>query len=139
MDINPKRVALCREEWGMRAHLPEEIRGMRFRKVFVNPSSVAAVKTGLEFVRRGGSVLLFAPLPPGEEVRLDFNRLYFDEISLIPSYSAGPEDTRAALRLISEGVVRPSRYITLRMGFGELARAFQEARREDVVKVVVYI
>ncbi len=139
IDVNPDRVNLVRDRWGMRAYLPEELKGSTFRKVFVNPGSVAAVLSGLEFVRRGGSLILFAPLPPGDNVPLDFNRLYFDEITLVPSYSAGPDDTRIALALVSEGAVRPSRFITVRVPLGRVGEGFEIARRPDVVKVMVYV
>ncbi|NPA79868.1 MAG: alcohol dehydrogenase catalytic domain-containing protein [Thermotogae bacterium] len=139
VDINPRRVEMARERWGIRAHLPEELEGRRFRKVFVNPGTPSAVLSGLDFVKPGGSVILFAPLPPGRNVPLDFNRLYFDEITLIPSYSAGPDDTRLALRIISEGSVRPSKFVSARVPLSEISRGFDLARHPDVIKVMVRI
>jgi len=139
VDINRERVNLVRERWGVRAYLPEDLKGMKFRKVFVNPGTPAAVLSGLDFVRKGGTLILFAPLPPGENVNLDFNRLYFDEISLVPSYSAGPDDTRIAMALIGEGKIKPSKYVSLRVPLSRIAEGFELARRPDVIKVMVYV
>ncbi|NPB03786.1 MAG: alcohol dehydrogenase catalytic domain-containing protein [Thermotogae bacterium] len=138
VDINPKRVEMVRR-WGFRAFLPDELKDKTFRKVFVNPGTLAAVKSALSFVRRGGSLVLFAPLPPGSRLDLDFNRLYFDEITLIPSYSAGPDDTRIAINLISEGAVRPSRFITHRIPLSRIDEGFRLAKDPDVIKIMVTV
>ena len=45
-------------------------------------------------VRPGGTALLFTPTPTDVLTSLDLGELYFREVSLVPSYSCGPEDTR---------------------------------------------
>jgi L-iditol 2-dehydrogenase len=73
--------------------------------VIVGPNSAAAMQQGIGVVSRGGTVVLFTPAKPGEDLRIDPNSLYFRDISLVTSYSCGPADTRKALALIRGGWV----------------------------------
>ena len=50
-----------------------------------------------------GVVQLFAPTRPGELVPFDLGAIFFREVTLQSTYSAGPDDTRAALDLIAAG------------------------------------
>jgi L-iditol 2-dehydrogenase len=89
-------------------------------------------------VRNGGTALLFTPTATGVLTSLDLGDLYFREISLIPSYSCGPIDTRGAYELIRTGRVRPEAFITHRFPLSEAPAAFDAARRGGgVIKVMV--
>lgn len=106
--------------------------------VIVGPPSMAAAKSGLACAGKGSTVLLFTPTPPGELLSAELHHLYFNEISLTPSYSCGPDDTREALQLISEGVLRASEIVTHRYSLDEAPRAFREmVRGGEVLKAMV--
>src|SRR2546426_7680886 len=62
--------------------------------VLVTPSSISAMQQGLELVGPGGTLLLYAPSPPEMTLPISPNALFFQEISLRTSYSAGPYETR---------------------------------------------
>ena len=51
-------------------------------------------------MRPGGTALLFTPTATGVLTPLDLGELYFREVSLVPSYSCGPTDTRLAYELM---------------------------------------
>ena len=75
---------------------------------------------------------------PDETLEVSPFRLYFDEISLIPSYSCGPQDTREALRLIAEGVVPVDQLVTHRFALDDVPNAMKAAGRVDeALKTVV--
>lgn len=122
--------------------LPEQIYlvndGRKPDIVLVTPSSISAMKQGLELVWPGGTVLLFAPPSPAEELPITPNSLFFQEVSLRTSYSAGPYETRLALDLLHTGRIRAETVITHRFALKDAAQAFQlVAKPGDALKVVI--
>ncbi len=106
--------------------------------VLVTPSSISAMQRGLELVGPGGTVLLFAPSPPQALLPITPNTLFFQEINLRASYSAGPHDTRRALELLRTGRIRAADLITHRFPLKDAARAFQlVAQPGEALKVVI--
>lgn len=106
--------------------------------VLVTPSKVSAMKQGLELVGPGGTVLLFAPPPPQEVLPVTPHALFFQEISLRTSYSAGPYETRQALDLLRTGRIRAETIITHRFPLQDAVQAFQlVAKPGEALKVVI--
>src|SRR5437764_5585225 len=106
--------------------------------VLVTPSSISAMQQGLELVAPGGTVLFFAPPPPTSTLPITPNTLFFQEISLHTSYSAGPYETRLALDLLSTRRIRPETVITHRFPLREAAQAFNlVAKPGDALKVLI--
>jgi len=106
--------------------------------VIVTAPNVGAVEEGLQMVRRGGKLLLFAPTQPNQHARLSPHRLFFSEISIIPSYSVSHIETRTALQLISSGRIKAKELITHRFPLSQTKEAFQTAAKDKkCLKVVV--
>ena len=102
------------------------------------PNSVHAMTAAVKAAGTGAKVIFFTPAGPGEVLAIDPNEIYFKEISLIPSYSTGPEETRAALGMIEEGCVRARMVVTHRFPIEETARAYRlAAMAEDSLKVAI--
>ena len=57
----------------------------------------AAWDLALSAADRGAVIQCFAPAKPGQQAAFDINALFFYELEIQASYSAGPRDTRAAL------------------------------------------
>jgi len=106
--------------------------------VIVTAPNVKAVEDGVQIVRKGGKLLLFAPTQPDQYARLSPHRLFFSEITVIPSYSVSHIETRAALKLISSGRIKAKELITHRFPLSRTADAFQTAAKgKECLKVVV--
>jgi L-iditol 2-dehydrogenase len=104
----------------------------------VTAPNVKAVEDGVQIVRRGGKLLLFAPTQPDQYARLSPHRLFFSEITVVPSYSVSHIETRTALELISSGRIKAKELITHRFPLGRTADAFQTAAKtKECLKVVV--
>jgi L-iditol 2-dehydrogenase len=58
---------------------------------------------------------------------LDLGELYFREVTLVPSYSCGPGDTRAAYDLLQTGAVDVRPLVTHRFPLAEVQRAYDTA------------
>ena len=102
------------------------------------PNSVQAMTDAVRAAGTGAKIILFTPAVPGEVLCIDPNEIYFKEISLIPSYSTGPEETRAALRMIEAGHVRARMIVTHRFPIEETQRAYRlAAKAADSLKVAI--
>ncbi len=124
IDLDPERCALAgRLGADLVVRVPAEGPAAALRRatggrladvVVVGPGSPEAIRQGIALAAPAGRVVLFAPTPPGTTTAIDTHRLYFDEVTLVPSYSCGPDDTRAALAAIAAGVVRAADLVTHR-------------------------
>lgn len=102
----------------------------------VGPGTVEALEAGRRSLAPGGTLVVFAPTPPGERWPLAVHDLFFEETTITPSYSAGPEDTRQALRLLTGGLpVEP--LVTHRLRLEEAAVGYALLRDAVALKVVV--
>jgi L-iditol 2-dehydrogenase len=106
--------------------------------VFVTPGSRAALEDAAACLAPGGTIVAFTPLAPGETWALDMHQLFFKDARVVMSYSAGPDDTRAALELLAGGLaVEP--LFTHRFGLDQAAQAYAMVKNpEAALKVVVY-
>jgi L-iditol 2-dehydrogenase len=106
--------------------------------VVVGPGVPEVIRNALEYVRPGGVACLFTPTPHGVQTPLDLGELYFREVSLVPSYSCGPDDTRHAYEWIRQGAVRPELFITHRFPLEQMQEALDTARAGgEAIKVIV--
>jgi len=129
--INPNKENLVER-------IRESTEGRGVDVVIVTAPNVKAVEDGLQIVRRGGKLLLFAPTQPDQYTRLSPHSLFFSEISVIPSYSVSHVETRTALHLISSGRIKAKELITHRFPLSRTADAFQTAAwPKECLKVVV--
>ncbi len=105
--------------------------------VLLCTGAAAAWELALNAVDRGGVIQFFAPAGPGERRDFELRDLFFREIEIQASYSAGPRDTREALALIAGGAVAAERLITHRFPLAATAEALAVARRREGMKVIV--
>jgi L-iditol 2-dehydrogenase len=112
--------------------------GAGFDFVLVGPGKREVVAEAFGAVAPGGTLLLFTMAPPSEDWVVGLHDLYFREVSVVPSYSCGPDDTREALRLISGRAVSVADLVTQRFAIDAAAEAFARAREpEGSMKVVL--
>jgi L-iditol 2-dehydrogenase len=106
--------------------------------VLIGPGHPQVIRQALAYVRNAGQACLFTPTATGVLTEMDLGDLYFREVSLVPSYSCGPHDTRLAYELIRTDQVCPQPLITHRFGLEEVQTAYETARGGgSAIKVVV--
>ncbi|HXC52611.1 MAG TPA: alcohol dehydrogenase catalytic domain-containing protein [Candidatus Limnocylindrales bacterium] len=112
--------------------------GEKADAVICGPGSIEAMEASIEAVAPGGRVVLFTTSKPADVLPVKPYRIYFDEISIVPSYSCGPDDTRAAFDAIESGVIREQDLITHRFGLASIREAFDKAAQvEEALKTIV--
>jgi L-iditol 2-dehydrogenase len=82
-------------------------------------------------------VQYFAPTPPGEMVPIDLGAIFWREVDLQSTYSAGPADIRDALAMLDDGRVRAQGIVTHHVPFDQVDEGFRLARTGEALKVVI--
>jgi L-iditol 2-dehydrogenase len=111
--------------------------GGRPTVVMLATGAAAAWELALAAADKGAVVQLFAPSGPGESRAFDVDEVFFRELEIQASYSAGPHDTRFALQLIAGGAVPAERLVTHRFPLERTEEALAAARSREGVKVIV--
>jgi L-iditol 2-dehydrogenase len=106
-------------------------------QVFVCTSSVDAIAGAVHLAGPAGVVQLFAPPRPGTPVPLDLGAVFFREVAIQHTYSAGPLDTRDALAVLASGAIDPAAVVSHRVPLADVEEAFRLARSGEATKVVV--
>lgn len=98
-----------------------------------------AILQAFDLVERGGTVLLFAPTAPQEEISFSVNDLFFrNDITITTSYGASPYDSLLALELIQSPLIRMKEMITHRLPLEKTAQGFHiVSKAQDSMKVII--
>lgn len=115
----------------------EALGGELADQVFVCTHHHGAITESLHMAGPAGVVQLFAPTEPGDLVPLDLGAVFFREVTLQSTYSAGPADTREALVLLAAGLVDPGSVISHRVPLESADEAYRLAVSGEAMKVVV--
>jgi L-iditol 2-dehydrogenase len=126
----PERLALARELGARGAEPDADV-------VILATSAPNAWDLALASAGRGAVIQLFAPAGPGERRDLPVDEVFFKELEIQATYSAGPRDTRAALELIAAGAIATERVITHRFPLADTGAALETARSREGIKVIV--
>ena len=106
--------------------------------VIICTGAPKAIDQGLNSVDRGGTILLFAPTDPGRAIPIPFNELWREEVTMVGSYGASPEDLETAIDLISSGMVSVRDMITHRLGLADTGLGFRlVAEAKESIKVII--
>jgi L-iditol 2-dehydrogenase len=133
-DLNPGRRAWA-AEMGLKAVPPQVMPPCEV--VVVCPGTIPALDFALKIAEPEPRIVLFAPLAPGEKAELDLHGLYFQDLTLICSYSCGPRDTAAAAQVIREGRVKAEQVISHFANLDEIPGLYQMMKAGEILKPMV--
>jgi L-iditol 2-dehydrogenase len=105
--------------------------------VICGPGTARAMEHAFECVAPSGTVVMFTPFPPDVPLTIGSERFYFGDLRAVASYSAGPQDTRAALDLIEQGVVSAEKVGATLVDLADVPRAYRDLAEARVVKPIV--
>ncbi len=104
----------------------------------VATSSINAITQAIEFVRKGGTVILFGVPTKNARLQLDISMVYSKEITIIPSYAATEKETMLAFNLILDKKLDVKRLITHRFDLMESKQALEYAHKgNDSMKIII--
>jgi len=147
VDVQPVRLETARrfgatDAWPAGDDLADRLRaandGRLADRVLVCSGARAALEGSLALIDHGGSLLVFAPLLPGETLQLDVNDLWKRGVSIVHSYAGPPDDMRLALDSIAARKIDVASMITHRLPLSGTGEGFQlVASGGDSLKVLI--
>ena len=147
VDVHPSRLEMARrfgadEAWPAGKMTADRLRaaneGRLADRVLVCTGAPEALEGALALIDLGGSLLVFAPLFPGETLALDVNDLWKRGISIVHSYAGPPDDMRLALDWIAAPRIDVASMVTHRLPLEEMGEAFRlVAASGDSLKVLI--
>lgn len=147
IDVHPSRLEMARrfgadEAWPAEQAIADCLRaanqGHLADRVLVCTGARQALKSALALIDHGGSLLVFAPLNPGETLELDVNDLWKRGVSIVHSYAGPPDDMRLALDWITAGRIDVASMVTHRLPLEETGQGFGlVASGGDSLKVLI--
>ena len=107
--------------------------------ICANPVA-ATHQQAVDAVRKKGNVVLFGGLPKAAPMtELNANRIHYDEIRVIGSFSYHPDYHLRALRLLERGQIDPEMIITHTYPLDEVDQVFRTVAAGEALKVMVEI
>jgi len=101
---------------------------------------IGAVEThreALGLVGRGGTLVSFGGVAPGQILPVDIGRMHYEEISILPIYHHTPADVAEAVRQLVTGQVPVERLITARLPLSELRRALEMVGDRTTLRTIL--
>jgi len=88
----------------------------------------------VNYVRRGGTVVLFGGCPTGTIISYNTHRLHYDELTLIGSFHYTPKDVKTAYHLLTEKRLNLSGLISGEFKLQEIGKAFSLLKEGKGIK-----
>jgi len=100
--------------------------------------NLQALLDSVDYVRRGGWIVLFGVPSKGATLELDMSVIYSKEITLVTSYAASDIDTKESLNLIETAKIPVGKLITHRYSIFDSQKAFDHAHSgKSAMKIII--
>ncbi|MGI0074410.1 MAG: zinc-binding dehydrogenase, partial [Nitrosotalea sp.] len=104
----------------------------------VSTGNVNAIAQAIDFVRKGGTVMLFGVPTKDVKMSLEMSKVYSKEITITPSYAASENDTNEAFKMIEQGIINVQKLITHKFDLVDSAKALDYAHQgNDSMKIII--
>jgi len=111
--------------------------GIGFDYVFECTGMPDVWEASVNYVRKGGTVILFGGCASGTTVTYDTGRIHYDEITVKGVFHYTPSDVKKAYKLLCEGKLRVSRLISGRYPLKYVQRAFNKLATGTGIKFAI--
>jgi L-iditol 2-dehydrogenase len=99
--------------------------------------SVETHREALSLVGRGGTLVSFGGVAPGQTLPVDLGHLHYEEIGILPIYHHTPQDIAEAVRRLAAGAVPVERLITGRLPLARLCEALQMIADKSTLRTLL--
>lgn len=111
--------------------------GLGADAVFDTVGGASLLRTGLDLLRPGGTVVLFAHAGDREAADFDLNSVFKSEKRVVATYSGSRSEQERIAELLFSGRLDPSPLVSHTMPLDELAGAIEMARRREALKILL--
>jgi len=112
-------------------------KGIGFDFVFECTGQLAVWETAVNYVRRGGTVILFGGCKQGTVVTYDTYRIHYDEITLKGIFHFSPADVKAAYELLGSGTIDVKPLISGSYRLDKIREPFEKLSRGEGIKFAI--
>jgi len=125
-----------------KADVPKTLRDVNGSRaadfVVVSTGAPSALEQAFKCVDRGGTVIIFAPPPPGTAVPVPFDEMWKDEITITSTYAGSPKDIMEAIEYLKAKSLVVNDLVTHRFGLADTGKGFAlVAKADESIKVIV--
>lgn len=123
--------------------LPKKVReendGYLADRVILSAGVESAFMQALKCVDKGGTLLLFAPLPPDVDAPINVFDIWNRQIRILSTYAGAPRDIREAIEILKDKVIEVKDMITHRLRLDDIQKGFDlVAEAKESLKVIIY-
>jgi L-iditol 2-dehydrogenase len=111
--------------------------GIGFDYIFECTGKPDVWKASINYVRRGGTVILFGGCKPGTKVTFDAGKLHYDEITLKGVFHFTPADVKKAYKMLCEGRINVSRLVSGSYPLNQIQKAFDKLAKGTGIKYAI--
>lgn len=94
-------------------------------------------EASVDFVRKGGTVVLFGGCKSGTIVAYKADRLHYDEITIKGTFHFTPDDVKKAFSILRHGKINVKKLITATYPLKEIHTAFARLAKGDGIKYAI--
>lgn len=143
--LEKKRLALAKKLGASYAITPDKLNAsikkftgnMGVDYVFECTGQPDVWQQSVNYVRKGGVVILFGGCKSGTTVTYDTSRLHYDEITLKGVFHFTPQDVKEAYRLLKNGKIKVSKLISGCYPLKDTERAFLKLKKGEGIKYAI--
>jgi len=143
--LEKKRLALAKKLGASVAVTPDNLAnainkftaGLGVDYVFECTGQPDIWQSSVNYVRRGGTVILFGGCKSGTTVTYDTGRLHYDEITLKGVFHFTPDDVRQAYTLLKSRKIKVSKLITGEYPLKDTEKAFLKLTKGKGIKYAI--
>ena len=95
------------------------------------------IEESIEYVKKGGTYVIFAGCPHDSKITIDPNVIHYKEINLTGSSASTPEIQREVLGLVESGQIDVSRLISEVVPLDDWERALEMKNSYQKIKVII--
>ena len=100
--------------------------------------SVETHREALRLVGRGGTLVSFGGVAPGQILPVDIGHLHYNEIALLPLYHHTPQDVAEAVRQLAAGEVPAAHLVTGRLPLAEVHTALRLVADRATLRTLLF-
>lgn len=116
----------------------EETEGLGADRVIVCAPSRMPMEQSIEYVRKGGTVSLFASLPKGSaNITFDSRLLHYNELHVVGASDSRPEHVQKAVDLMEAGRLTLDKVVTHTIPLTDFGKGLELMKQKECLKVLV--
>ncbi|MDR1339557.1 MAG: alcohol dehydrogenase catalytic domain-containing protein [Prevotellaceae bacterium] len=147
-ELNAQRLKQCEQfnfdrivnpaEEDLKQVIMDETEGYGADAVIIAAPAAAPQEQALELVRKQGSVMLFASLPPGKSMlNIDSRLIHYRELRVLGSSDSTPAHVRKAVEILSSDGFPAAAIVTHRLPLDGIEQAFELMRNGESLRVAL--